>query len=61
LSHTYQQEDLEKACLEEAKTCFTQAAQTPMLQSLMVDLIGLDDMDVLAFQQILDGHLNAQR
>ena len=49
-------EDLEKACLEEARRRFTQAAATPMLQPPMIDLVGLADMDKPAFQQILDGN-----
>jgi len=46
---------LEIACLEEAKCRFTQVAMTPMLQPPMIDLLGIDDVDSPAFQQILNG------
>jgi len=47
--------ELEMACLKEARHRFTQAAQTPMLQTLMVELLGLDNMESSMFQQILNG------
>jgi len=47
-------EELETACLEESEQCFTQATKTPMLQLPMIDLLGVADMDSLAFKQILD-------
>jgi len=53
ITHT-SKKDLERACLNEARRQFTQAALTPMLQPPMVDLLGLADMDAPAFQQLLD-------
>jgi len=47
-------EESKKACLEEAEQCL-QAAQTPMLQPPMIDLLRITDMDSLAFKQILTG------
>jgi len=48
-------QELEKACLEEAQCHLTQAANTPMLQPPMIDLVGIDNIDSLAFHQILEG------
>jgi len=46
-------EELEKAYLEEAQRCFTQVAQTPLLQTPAVKLLGLENMDSPTFHQIL--------
>jgi len=48
-------QELEVVCLEEAQQHFTQAANMPMLQPPMFDLVGIDNVDSPAFQQILDG------
>jgi len=54
--HCYStQLEIKKACLEEATCQFTQAKDTPMLQSPMLDLFGIDKMDMPEFSQILDG------
>jgi len=47
--------ELELECLEEVKCCFTQVSMMPMLQPPMIDLLGINDVDSPAFQQILDG------
>jgi len=47
--------ELENACLEEARCRFTQAANTPMLQTPMIDLLGMDNMESKTFHQILQG------
>jgi len=43
------------ACLEEARRCFTQAKDTPMLQQPMLSLFSIDQMDTPMFTQILEG------
>jgi len=47
-------QELEKAYLDKAQHFFTQAANTPMLQPPMIDLLGIDNVDSPAFHQILD-------
>jgi len=46
---------IENACLEEARCRFTQAADTPMLQTPMIKLLGIEDMESKTFHQILQG------
>jgi len=48
-------EESKNACLEEAEQHFMQAAQTPIQQPPMIDLLGTADMDSPAFKQILTG------
>jgi len=48
------QPEIKKACLEEAKCWFTQAQDTPMLQLPMLDLFGIDKMEMPEFSQIID-------
>jgi len=47
-------EQIELACLEEAHRRFTQAMDMPMLQQTMTLGIGLKDINLPAFQEILD-------
>jgi len=46
---------LEKACLEEAHKCFTQAAKSPILQLPVTTGLHNGGVGSMAFQQILAG------
>jgi len=50
--------DLEQACIKEAGWQFTQASNTPLLSSLLVDLLGETGKGSPSFKQILEGTFN---